>query len=60
VRLDEQSDLPSVNLDRNNPRRAKGLTHRSPEEPAASILVKERRIAELVADMQQMLRRSAQ
>lgn len=44
------------NLDRKNPRAKEDIAHLPPEELAASILEKERRIAEIVAGIQGLLK----
>jgi len=44
------------NLDRKNPRAKEDIAHLPPEELAASILEKERRIAEIVTGIQQLLK----
>jgi type I restriction enzyme M protein len=46
----------NCNLDRKNPRAKEGITHLPPEQLAASILEKERRIAEIVERIQRLLR----
>ena len=43
------------NLDRKNPRAKEDITHLPPEQLAASILEKEQRIAEIVANIQRLL-----
>jgi len=43
------------NLDRKNPRSKEDITHLPPEQLAASILEKERRIAEIVGNIQGLL-----
>jgi type I restriction enzyme M protein len=43
------------NLDRKNPRAKEDIAHLPPEELAASILEKERRIMEIVGGIQQLL-----
>jgi type I restriction-modification system DNA methylase subunit len=47
--------VQSVNLDISNPNRATDLLHRSPEELVESILSKERRIAEIMDEIRQMI-----
>ena len=47
------------NLDIKNPRAKQDITHLPPEELVASILDKERRIAEIVADIQRLLTEGA-
>ncbi|HBJ87617.1 MAG TPA: SAM-dependent methyltransferase, partial [Verrucomicrobiales bacterium] len=46
------------NLDRKNPRGQADITHLPPAELAASILKKERRIAEIMGNIQQLLAKS--
>lgn len=43
-----------------NPRAREGITHRPPEELAASILEKEQRVAEIMERIQKLLARSAE
>jgi len=43
------------NLDRKNPRAKEDITHLPPEQLAASILEKERRIAEIIMNIQELL-----
>jgi type I restriction enzyme M protein len=45
-----------LNLDRKNPRAKEDITHLPPEQLAASILEKERRIAEIIGRIQTRLR----
>ena len=45
----------NCNLDRKNPRAREDITHLPPEQLAASIMEKERRILEIVADIQKLL-----
>lgn len=45
----------NCNLDRKNPRAKEDITHLPPEQLAASILEKERRIAEIIGQIQQLL-----
>ena len=45
----------NCNLDRKNPRARGDIAHLPPEQLAASILEKERRIAEIVARIQDQL-----
>jgi type I restriction enzyme M protein len=47
----------NCNLDRKNPRAKEDITHLPPEQLAASILEKERRIMEIVARIQNLLAR---
>ena len=46
------------NLDRKNPRAKEDITHLPPEQLAASILEKERRIAEIVRNIERLLAKS--
>jgi type I restriction enzyme M protein len=45
----------NCNLDRKNPRAKQDITHLLPEQLAASILQKERRIAEIMQGIQKLL-----
>ena len=45
----------NCNLDRKNPRAKEDIAHLPPEQLAASIMEKERRILEIVADIQKLL-----
>jgi type I restriction enzyme M protein len=45
------------NLDRKNPSTTEDITHLPPEQLAASILNKEQRIAEIMSEIQKLLRR---
>jgi type I restriction enzyme M protein len=49
----------NCNLDRKNPQGKQDIAHRPPEEIAASILEKEQRIAEIVGNIQRLLKGSA-
>jgi type I restriction enzyme M protein len=55
VRYDENGTLVSVNLDIKNPNARQDLKHLPPEQLAESILQKEKRIAELMAEIKQAL-----
>lgn len=55
LKYDASGSLLSVNLDINNPNGAEDLQHRSPEELVASIMAKERRIAEIMEEIRQMV-----
>ena len=55
LKHDEDGNLVSVNLDINNPNSPQDLEHRSPEELVESILQKEQRIAEIMAEIKQVL-----
>ena len=46
------------NLDRKNPRAKEDITHLPPEQLAASILEKERRIAEIMENIRRLLGKS--
>lgn len=46
----------NCNLDRKNPRAMEDISHRPPEEIVASILEKEQRIIEIMAEIQKLLR----
>jgi type I restriction enzyme M protein len=48
------------NLDRKNPRAKEDITHLPPEQLAASILQKEQRIAEIMANIEKLLKQEAQ
>lgn len=54
----EQSNLISVNLDIKNPTIKQGLEHIPPERLVDDILAKEQRIAEIVAEIREMLGRT--
>ncbi|WP_447973913.1 N-6 DNA methylase [Nitrospira sp. Kam-Ns4a] len=49
----------NCNLDRKNPRAKEDITHLPPEQLAASILEKERRIMEIMANIQTLLKQGA-
>jgi type I restriction enzyme M protein len=49
----------NCNLDRKNPRARQDITHLPPEQIVAGILEKERRIAEIMINMQSLLKREA-
>jgi len=55
VKYDEKGALLSVNLDIKNPSAKQDLEHLPPEELVESILQKEKRIAELMAEIRQSL-----
>ncbi|MCX7428964.1 MAG: class I SAM-dependent DNA methyltransferase [Planctomycetia bacterium] len=57
VRLDDDGNLVSVNLDIKNPNAAEALEHKPPEELVESILVKERRIVEIMGEIKAILRK---
>jgi len=48
----------NCNLDRRNPRAREDIAHLPPEQLAASILEKEQRIAEIMAEIQKLLAQS--
>ncbi len=54
----DDGSLKSVNLDISNPNSATALEHRSPEELVESILVKERRIREIMEEIREMVGRN--
>jgi type I restriction enzyme M protein len=56
LKNDEKGTLLSVNLDIKNPNAKQDLEHLPPEELADSILQKEKRIAELMGEIQAILR----
>jgi len=55
LKYDEAGNLVSANLDLKNPNRGEDLEHLPPEEIAASILRKEQRILEIMAEIQDVL-----
>jgi type I restriction enzyme M protein len=55
LKYDEAGNLVSANLDLKNPNRGEDLEHLPPEEIAASILRKEQRILEIMAEIQALL-----
>ena len=55
LRFDESGTLVSVNLDIKNPSAKQHFQHLPPEQLADDILKKEQRIAELMAEIKQML-----
>lgn len=57
LKRDDAGNLISVNLDVSNPSRADDLAHRSPEELIASILDKERQIAEIMENIRAMVKK---
>lgn len=56
LEYNDDGSLRAVNLDRKNPRGKEDITHLPPEQLAASILEKERRIAEIIGKIQGLLR----
>jgi type I restriction enzyme M protein len=60
LKLDADDHLLSVNLDIKNPNRKQDLEHLPPEQLADSILAKELRIAEIVAEIRQVLAETPQ
>jgi type I restriction enzyme M protein len=59
VKYDSEGHLVSVNLDVTNPRAKEGITHLPPEQLAASIQEKERRILEIIGNIQTLLGRAS-
>ena len=57
LKYDETGALAGVNLDLKNPNRQDDLEHAAPEQLAAGIVEKERRILELMEEIQGLLRR---
>lgn len=55
LKCDDQGALLSVNLDIKNPRAKEDITHLPPEQLAESILHKEHRILEIMADIKTLL-----
>ncbi len=55
LRYDESANLVSVNLDIKNPSAKQDFEHLPPEQLADDILKKEQRIAELMAEIKQLL-----
>jgi type I restriction enzyme M protein len=55
LKYDKDSNLLSVNLDIKNPSAKEDLTHLPPEQLAESILQKEQRIAEVVAEIKTLI-----
>jgi type I restriction enzyme M protein len=55
MKFDAQGNLLSANLDIKNPNRKQDLEHLPPEQLVESILAKERRIAEVMAEIKQVL-----
>jgi type I restriction enzyme M protein len=60
LKYDKKATLLSANLDIKNPNAKQDLEHLPPEELADSILQKEKRIAELMAEIKQALSRTGQ
>ncbi len=56
LKYDEAGNILSVNLDLKNPNRVDDFEHLPPEKLAADIATKEQRIAEIMAEIQQVLR----
>jgi type I restriction enzyme M protein len=56
IRLDDAGNVVSVNLDIKNPNAAEALEHLPPEKLVEDILAKERRIIELMGEVQAVLR----
>jgi type I restriction enzyme M protein len=57
VKLDDDGNVVSVNLDIKNPNAAEALEHKPPEELVESILAKERRIVEIMGEIDAILRK---
>ena len=55
LELDAERDLLSANLDIKNPSRRQDLEHLPPDQLADDILAKEQRIADLMAEIKQVL-----
>ena len=55
LKYDPQGNLLSVNLDIKNPRMKEDVAHLPPDQLADSILQKEQRLAEIIADVKQLL-----
>jgi type I restriction enzyme M protein len=58
LRYDDEGNLLSANLDIKNPSAAQDFEHLPPEQLADDILKKEQRIAEIVAEIKQVLARA--
>jgi len=56
LKYDSEGNLVSANLDIKNPRTKEDFAHLPPEKLTEDILAKEQRIAEIVADIQKMMR----
>jgi type I restriction enzyme M protein len=56
LKYDEDGNLVSANLDIKNPNGGEDFEHLPPEQLAADILKKEQRIAELMAEIQAVLK----
>ena len=54
----QSGSLMAVNIDRKNPRAKEDITHLPPAQLAASILNKEQRIAEIMGNIQRLLRKA--
>ena len=57
LEYDQEGNLVSTNLDLKNPNSQDALVHRPPEELVASILEKERRVAEIMQEINVLLAR---
>ena len=55
LKYDTHGNLVSVNLDMKNPRAKEDITHLPPEQLTESILQKEQRITEIVAEIKEMI-----
>ena len=59
LKYDQDGNVLSVNLDWKNPRKKEDITHLTPEQLAESILEKERRIEDIVADIKRLLEKQS-
>jgi type I restriction enzyme M protein len=57
LKYDEAGNLLSANLDLKNPNAAETIEHLPPQELVADIIKKERQILNLMAEIEQALRR---
>ena len=57
LQVDESGAVLSVNLDQKNPHAGGSVEHRPPTELAESILAKEARIATLMGEIQNLLKK---
>jgi len=60
LKYDESGKLISANLDIKNPNSKQELEHLPPAQLAEDILKKEQRIAEIMAEVRQLLERAVQ
>jgi type I restriction enzyme M protein len=58
LEYNHDGSLRAVNLDRKNPRAKADITHLPPQQLASSILQKEKRVAEIMANIQKLLAKS--